>query len=78
MLRSKGEVIPLHHPGKEGGNIWLIEEGGDYDLTLEYRGMDRLIVLRWGSLAAIPLYLVLIPLDLYRLRKNKKYFPHSS
>ncbi|GFP36161.1 hypothetical protein HKBW3S43_01948, partial [Candidatus Hakubella thermalkaliphila] len=63
--------FPLHHTGKEGGNIWLIEEGGDYNLTLEYRGMDRLIVLRWASLAAMPLYLVLVSLDLWRLGKSR-------
>jgi hypothetical protein len=63
-------------PERKGGNLWLIEEGGVYDLTLQYRGMDRLIVLRWASLAAMSLYLILIALDLWRLRKNKKYFAH--
>ncbi|WP_258188957.1 hypothetical protein [Candidatus Hakubella thermalkaliphila] len=38
--------------------------------------MDRLIVLRLASLAAIPLYLVLVALDLWRLGKSRKYFPH--
>lgn len=71
VLANKGP-IPLHYAERKGGNIWLIEEGGDYDLTLEYRGMDRLIVLRWASLAAIPLYLVLVALDLWRLRKSRK------
>ncbi|WP_219852428.1 hypothetical protein [Candidatus Hakubella thermalkaliphila] len=69
MFTHKGESVFLHYPERKGGNIWLIEKGGDYDLTLEYRGMDRLMVLRWASLAAIPLYLVLVALDLWRLRK---------
>ncbi|GFP20554.1 hypothetical protein HKBW3S03_02057, partial [Candidatus Hakubella thermalkaliphila] len=77
VLANKGP-IPLHYAERKGGNIWLIEEGGDYDLTLEYRGMDRLIVLRWASLAAIPLYPILVTLDLWRLRKNRRYFPHAS
>ncbi|GFP31773.1 hypothetical protein HKBW3S42_00080 [Candidatus Hakubella thermalkaliphila] len=76
VLRSKGEIVPLHYAERKGGNLWLIEEGGDYDLTLEYRGMDRLIVLRLASLAAMPLYLILVALDLWRLRRSRKYFPH--
>jgi hypothetical protein len=76
MLRSKGEIVPLHYAERKGGNLWLIEEGGDYELTLEYRGMDRLIVLRWASLAAMPLYLLLVLLDLWRSRENRKYFPY--
>jgi hypothetical protein len=76
VLRSKGEVVPLHYAETKGGNLWLIEEGGDYDLTLEYRGMDRLSVLGWVSLAAMPSYLVLVALDLWRLRKNRKYFSY--
>ncbi|GFP30822.1 hypothetical protein HKBW3S43_01355 [Candidatus Hakubella thermalkaliphila] len=79
--KESGKVEGEHvynalHPGKEGGNIWLIEEGGDYDLTLEYRGMDRLMVLRWASLAAMPLYPILVTLDLWPLRKSRRYFPH--
>lgn len=77
-LTSKGEIVSLHYAERKGGNLWFIEEGGDYDLTLEYRGMDRLMVLRWASLAAIPLYPILVTLDLWRLRKNRRYFPHAS
>lgn len=78
ILASKEQTIPLHYEGGKGENLWFIEEAGKYDLVLQYRGVDLLTFLRLASLAAIPIYVLLIPLDLYRLRKNKKYFPHSS
>jgi hypothetical protein len=36
------------------------------------------MVLRWARLAVMPSYLILVALDLGRLRKNRKYFPHVS
>ncbi|GFP28165.1 hypothetical protein, partial [Candidatus Hakubella thermalkaliphila] len=78
LLTIKGKVIPLHYQDEKGGNLWFIKEAGEYDLVLEYRGVDILAALRWASLIAVPLFIILIPVDLYRLRKSRKVLSSPS
>ncbi|GFP36148.1 hypothetical protein HKBW3S43_01935 [Candidatus Hakubella thermalkaliphila] len=49
-----------------------MDKSGSYDLIIEYEGLDPLRTLRRANLAGLAIFLFLIPLDLWRLRRGLK------